>query len=257
MKINKIIKMKNNKYKIIIDGDSFVTYDDVIISNNLLYQKELDKYLYNKLITDTKFYDVYDETVKYILKKRRSEKEILIYLNKYELSNNDTNNIIEKLKSLKLINDEEYCKAYINDKVYLSKDGINKIRIDLLNQDISSDIIEKELNNIDEELLNERLEKLIIKKIKSNKRYSNSTLRQRILSEMINLGYSKEKILEIINNNILSDDEIIRREFDKTYNKLKLKYSGVELKTKLKQKLMYKGFNIEDINNLLNEKTEN
>ena len=91
MKINKIIKIKNNKYKIIIDGDSIVTYDDVIINNNLLYQKEINKDLYNKLVNDTKFFDIYDKTVKYILKKRRSEKEILEYLRKYNLSSDDIN----------------------------------------------------------------------------------------------------------------------------------------------------------------------
>lgn len=256
MKINKIIKMKNNKYKIIIDGDSIITYDDVIISNNLLYQKELDKDLYNKIVIDTKFYEVYDKTVKYILKKRRSEKEILEYLRKYNLSNTDIDNIIEKLKDIKLINDEEYARAYISDKIHLSKNGINKIRIDLLNQDIPLDIIENELNKIDKNLIDDRLEKLILKKINSNHKYSNSNLKQRVLSEMINLGYSKEKILEIIDKNILSDDEIIKKEFDKIYNKLKLKYSGVELQNKLKQKLLYKGFNIEDINHLIQEKTE-
>ena len=105
-------------------------------------------------------------------------------------------------------------------------------------------------------MINERLKKLILKKINSNHKYSNSNLKQRVLSEMINLGYSKEKILEIIDNNILSDDEIIKREFNKIYNKLKLKYSGVELAIKLKQKLLYKGFNIEDINRIMQEKTE-
>lgn len=256
MKINKILKMKSNKYKIIIDGESFITYDDVIISNNLLYQKELDKDLYKKVIIDTKFYDIYDKTVKYILKKRRSEKEVIEYLNKYNLSNNDVDNIISKLKTINLINDEEYCRAYINDKVHLNKNGINKIRIDLLNQDIPSNIIEKEINNIDESLINENLKGMILKKLNSNRKYSNSNLKQKILSEMINLGYPKDKILEIIDDNILSDEEIIKKEFDKMYNKLKLKYSGLELQKKLKQKLIYKGFDIEDINNLIIEKTE-
>jgi len=256
MKINKIIKIKNNKYKIIIDGDSIITYDDVIISNNLLYQKEINKDLYNKVVNDTKFFDVYDKTVKYILKKRRSEKEILEYLRKYNLSSSDTNYVIDKLKDIKLINDEEYARAYISDKIHLTKYGINKIRIDLLNKDIPLNIIERELDQVDDSLINERLEKLILKKINSNHKYSNNNLKQRILSEMINLGYSKEKVLEIIDKNILGDDEIIKKEFDKIYNKLKQKYSGVELQTKLKQKLLYKGFNMEDINNLVQEKTE-
>ncbi|MBQ9071621.1 MAG: RecX family transcriptional regulator [Bacilli bacterium] len=256
MKIDKIIKMKDNKYKIYIDGESFITYDNVILDNDLLYKKDIDNKFYNKLINDTKYYDIYNKTVKYILKKKRSEKEINEYLVKSEVNEKDINKIITKLKDIRLINDIEYCKSYINDKVYLSKNGINKIRIDLLEQNIPIEIIEQELKNIDSDILNDRLEKLIIKKINSNKKYSNFHLKQKILMEMINLGYPKEKILQIIDNNLEDDDKIVKREFDKLYTKLKIKYNGYELKNKLKQKLLSKGFDLDIINKLIQEKIE-
>lgn len=248
--------MKNNKYKILVDNESIITYDNVILDNDLLYKKKIDKELYDKILKDTNFYDIYNKVVKYILKKRKSEKEVLNYLVKFNLANDDIDKIINKLKGLKLINDIEYCKAFINDKIYLGKEGINKIRLDLLNQDIPSYIIEQELSNIDTDILDSRLEKIILKKIKSNHKYSNSHLKQKILNEMINLGYSKEKILDIVNKNLNDDYNIINKEFDKLYYKLKLKYSGVELENKLKQKLISKGFRLEEINDLLNQKTE-
>lgn len=256
MKINKIVKMKDNRYKIYIDDELIITYDNVILDNDLLYKKDIDDNLYKKIISDTNYYDIYNKVVKYILKKRRSVKETKEYLNKYNLSDNDCNKIINKLKNINLLNDIEYCKSYINDKVYLSKNGINKIRMDLLNEDISIDIIENELNNIDKSILNNRLEKLIIKKIQSNKKYSNYHLKQKILNEMINLGYSKNTILEIIDNNLKSEDEIIKIEFNKVYTKLKSKYSSIELDNKLRQKMISKGFKIDKINELLQEKTE-
>jgi len=256
MQINKIIKMKDNKYKVIIDGESIVTYDNVILENELLYKKSIDNNLYKKILLDTSYYDIYNKTVKYILKRRRSEKEIRKYLNKFDINNNDVESIIVKLKDIRLIDDREYCKAYINDKLYLSKEGINKIKEDLIGEDISIEIIEEELNNIEEYLFNERLEKLIIKKINSNKKYSNSYLKQKILSEMFNLGYDKEIILNILESNLNSDDNILEQEFNKVYDKLKVKYSGYELENKVKQKLIQKGFSVGDINRLLQEKTE-
>ena len=256
MKIDKIVKMKDNKYKIYIDGESFLTYDNVILDNDLLYKKDIDVKIYNKLISDTKYYDVYNKTVKYILKKKRSEKEIGEYLTKLEVGEKDRDKIINKLRDIRLINDIEYCKSYINDKVYLSKNGINKIKIDLLEQNIPIEIIEEELNKIDKEIINGRLERLIIKKINSNKKYSNSHLKQKILIEMINLGYEKQSILNIIDNNLENENQIIKREFDKLYLRLKVKYEGFELENKLKQKLLSKGFNLEDVNKLLQEKKE-
>jgi len=256
MEINKIIKMKDNKYKIYIDKEPIITYDNVILENDLLYKKNIDKDVYNKIIIDTTYYDIYNKTVKYILKKRRSEKEINIYLKKYNIEETKINKIITKLKELKLIDDLQYCKAYINDKLYLSKCGINKIRIELLEQDIPYNIIEDEIKKVDITILNNRLERLVIKKINSNKKYSNNLLKQKILNEMINLGYEKNKILEIIENNLKNNNNILEKEFDKVYNKLKIKYSALELENKVKQKLLQKGFSSGDINKLLQEKTE-
>ena len=50
MKIEKIQKLKNNKYKIKLDsGDIINTYDDVILNNSLLFNKEIDLELLNKI----------------------------------------------------------------------------------------------------------------------------------------------------------------------------------------------------------------
>ena len=256
MKINKITKMKDSKYKIEIDTETIITYDNVILENELLYKKSIDSNLYKKILSDTLFYEVYNKTVKYIMKRLRSEKEIRIYLTKYDISSSDKNKIIDKLKSINLINDKNYLKAYINDQIYLSKNGINKIKNDLLDNNIPIDLIESELSKIDNSIMDERLEKLILKRIKTNKKYSENELRNRILNEVIKLGYSKEKAQIIIENNIVVDSNIIDKEYNKIYSKLSKKYTGSELKNKIKQKLYSKGFSIEEINILIENKTE-
>ena len=254
MNINKIVKMKNNKYKIFIDDEVLITYDNVILANDLLYKKSIDKKTYIKMISDTNYYDVYNKVVNYILKRRRSEKEIVLYLNKFSLGENEKNGIIEKLRDIKLIDDIEFCRAYINDKLYLSKDGILKIKNDLLKQNIPLDIIEDALNNIDKNIIDDRLEKMIIKKIRTNNKYSNSYLKQKILNEMMNKGYNKEKILNIIDSNINNDNDILNKEFNKIYDNLSKKYSGYDLENNVKQRLISKGFKIGDINLLLDQK---
>ena len=255
MYINKIIKLKDNKYKIEIDGNYIITYDNVILENDLLYKKSIDSKLYKRIIDDTKYYDTYNKIVKYIMKRKRSEKEVREYLLKQNINEFDSEKIINKLKSINLINDIEFCKSYINDKLYLSKCGINKIKTDLLLNDIPLDIINDCLNNVDCTLVNERLKGIIIKKINSNKKYSKEYLRKKILNDMINLGYDREEILLIINENLCSDDSILNKDFEKIYNKLSKKYSGYELKNKVINRLLSKGFTYDDINSLI-EKTE-
>lgn len=257
MQINKIEKLKNNKYRMTIDDEKIVTFDNVILENNLLYKKTIDKELYDKIINDTNYYNIYNNTVKYILKKRRSEKEIINYLKKYIFNCDEINCIILKLKQINLIDDIAYCNAYINDNIYLSKNGINKIKSHLIDNEIPIHIIEDSLDNIDLNIMDSRLEKIILKKISTNKKYSNSYLKQKILNEMINLGYDKQKIVSILDNNIIGDKDILESEFNKLYTKLSKKYNNDELFNNIKKKLFSKGFGMEDINNLIKEKQKN
>ena len=112
MLISKIEKLKNNKYKLRIDGEKITTFDHVILENNLLYKKIIDDDLYKKIISDTSFYNIYNLVVKYIIKKRRSEKEVNEYLMKYDLELDKNKKIISKLKSINLIDDKAFCRAY-------------------------------------------------------------------------------------------------------------------------------------------------
>ena len=65
MKIEKIKKLKSGKYKLEIDNDKIITYDDVILNNNLLFNKEVDEELFNQLNIETRYYDVYNRVIKY------------------------------------------------------------------------------------------------------------------------------------------------------------------------------------------------
>lgn len=245
------IKKQKNKYKIKLEGNITIeTYDEVIIKNNILYKKEIDENLKEKIEEENKFYNTYNEIVKLINKKLRSEKEIKEIMNKKEIKNQEE--LINKLKSSNLINDELYAKAYIHDRISFSNDGINKIKKELVNQEIDEDIIENELNKIDRKDQKEKLEKLIIKKLNTNTKYSNKIMKQKITNYFINLGYDKEEINEILNREQIDNNEIIKREYNKLINKYKTKYEEEKLKYIIKQKLYQKGFNIEEINNLVN-----
>ncbi len=259
LKIEKIEKLKNGKYKIYFESDSIIVYDNVILKNNLLYKKDIDNDTYKRILEDNNYYEVYDSLVKYISKKRRSEKEIREYINKKYLNFNYSNDVINKLKEIGLINDLEYCKAFINDKIYLSKIGINKIKSELIDNGIPLDIINLELDRVDKTIIYDRLEKLILKKIKTNKNKSSYNLRQKILIDMINLGYEKELIEDILSKKLSSneDDSILEKEFEKNYSKLSKKYTGFELSNKIRQRLIMNGFNISKINELLEKKEEN
>lgn len=245
------IKKQNNKYKIKLEENITIeTYDEVIIKNNILYKKEIDEELKNKIEEENKYYETYNEIVKLINKKLRSEKEIKEYMNKKEVKNQEK--IIKKLKDSNLINDELYAKAFIHDRISFSNDGINKIKTELIKQGIEENIIENELNKIDREDQKEKLKKLIMKKLNTNTKYSDKIMKQKITNYFITLGYNKDDINEILEQQNTNNNEIIKKEYNKLINKYKTKYEGEKLKYTIKQKLYQKGFNIEEINEIIN-----
>lgn len=238
MKITKVKKV-GKKYKLVFDNeDVLTTYDDVIIENHLLYNKEIDYDLLRQIELDNIYYDAYYKTINFISRKLRSLKEVDEYLTKQNVNDENKSKIIKHLKKIGLINDFNFAKAYINDKLYLSNDGQNKIKKALQEHDIPSPLVEELIEPLKEEF-DSKLSRLITKKIKNNTKYGGFYLKQKITNELINLGYDSNSINEFYDENLVCYD--YEKEYDKLYKKYSKKYEGVELDRIIKQKLYQKG----------------
>ena len=100
----------------------------------------------------------------------------------------------------------------------------------------------------------EKIKKIIEKKVKANHNLSKYALLKKIKNKLYNLGYDQNLIIEEISQIDLNNEEdILANTFKKELRKLQKKYNGKELKDKLKYNLYKKGFNLDDINNLVNE----
>lgn len=254
MKVLKIKKLKNGKYKLILDNnESLELYDDVILKNNILFTKEIDDELLNTIDKDNNYYCYYNKAIKYLNTKMRSTKEVENYLSKFELSDKEKNNIIDKLKNIDLINDSLFVKAYINDKIYLSNIGPYKIKRELLEHDIDEVLIDNCLKKIDNNVIKTKIRKYINKKISSNNKLSSYQLKNKIVNDLINNGYDKSDINEeLLNFEIVDNNSILEKEYRKIYQKLSKKYQGTELNFRTVNKLMQKGFLKQEIEQIMN-----
>ena len=182
MKIEKI-KKSGRKYKIVLENkDTITTYDDVIINNGLLYNKNINTKTLNDITKETSYYDVYYKCINYITKKLRSEKEIDKYISSLNASEIDKKNTIKKLKEIGYINDYNYAYSYTQDRMNLSTDGPLKIRKSLEENDIKEEIIDEVINGIDRKIILDKIKKLIEKKSKNSK-YTGYILKQKITSD--------------------------------------------------------------------------
>lgn len=242
MKISKFIKDKNNKYKVIIDDEEYKLYDDTIIKYNLLSKKDIS----NKELNDVLSYNdellSYYESIKYITRKLRSEKEIREYLKKKDIDEKIINNTIKMLYDNNFLNEEIYLRSFINDRINLSHDGPLKIRRDLIKLGLNENDIDDYISNISHNIWLDRIDNIVSKKIKGNNKYSSYTLKGKILLNIVNLGYYKEDVLSILNKYDIIDTDIYEKEKEKAYKELSKKYAGYELEQKVKARLYRKGF---------------
>lgn len=244
MKIKKIEKKNNGKYNIILDNNEKIkTYDEVILNNNILYKKDIDDNLYSQISSESYYYDVYNKIIKMISVRLRCEKEIKDFLKTCDLSDKDKDKLILSLKQNGLINDENFTRAYIHDKLSFSNYGPLKIKGELENYGIDDNIIINSMKDIDNCIFDEKIKKIINKKVSSNHKYSKTMLIQKIKNELYLLGYDNINIDEYI----IEDDLILEREMLKEYEKLKKKDSMADIKNKIYRKFYQKGFSYESI----------
>lgn len=252
MKIKKFKKDKGNTYKIYFDNDvSISLYDDVIVKYNLLVNKEMDDNRFNEIIKYNDFLEGYYKSVKYINRKLRTELEVEKYLKKLEISKTNIDSIIELLYKDGYLNKELYFKAYINDQFNLTSNGPLKVSKELNNLGYETKEFDDYLNMFE---WSNRIEKIVLKKVKINHKLSNSALKNKILNDIIKLGYLKEDVVFVLDRiNFESDLDNLKRELLKIKAKYSKKYDANELEYKVINYLYKKGFNMEDIKRCYNE----
>ena len=203
MIITKIEKQKNNnkRYSIFIDNEFAFGIDEI----DLLYYKlkeneplENEKYSYilNKLLLKR----AKDKALKYLGYKMRSKKQVIKKLEEYDFPPDVIEKVIKILEKYNYINDEDFAKAFIKDKINLKGYGVFKISYDLKMLGIDEQIFKPYLYDkgfVNEE---EKAQTLLLKKLKGvdikNLDYKE---KQKLYAYLARRGFSYDSINKAFN----------------------------------------------------------
>lgn len=201
MEIVKYELMKKNIYNVYLSNGEVLELDESVITNNeLLLKKRIDNDLYDKLKRDNKICILVNASIKYINVRLRSIKEIKDYLLKKEEDTDLIDEVISRLIKMGYLDDRRFTEAYIKDKLNFTSWGDYKIINELNKLGISSLDIEDNIDLLNDDILNERMRKIIDKDIRTNKKYSGLKLKNKIYNHLLTSGYSKEKVISLINS---------------------------------------------------------
>ena len=198
MEIIKYEKKSNGNYLIYLDdGRKIKLNEDVILKHKLLYKKEIDDFLLEEIINDNNNYDIYNKCVNYIGVRLRSIHEMKEYMERKNVTSELITETIDRLIKNKLLNDEIFTQAFIKDKMNFTTMGPYRIELELQKHHIDSHIISKYISEIDNKLLEDKINKQITKLMKTNKHKPN--LKNKLYNNLLNLGYASEFILDNLN----------------------------------------------------------
>ncbi|MDU7560904.1 MAG: RecX family transcriptional regulator [Finegoldia magna] len=149
--IIKNIEFNDKKDKFVIETD---TKESFLLSYNdferykIHNEMTIDDELYTHLLNISKFTEAFEISLNFLSYKLRTEKEIIAKLKSKKFSIEIIDEVITKLKNLDLLDDYNYAKIFINDKINLTNYSKRRIINDLYQKGIDKRIYEDYLEDV-------------------------------------------------------------------------------------------------------------
>lgn len=262
--ITKITRQKRNeeRYNIFLDEKyAFSVDESIIIQYGLTKGKILDEMVVGEITFDDEVSKAYNRGLSYLSFQMRSEHEIQQKLLKEEYGEAVIAEAIQKLIRIGLLDDQMYSKALADTKKKTSKKGPRAIVQDLKQKGIAPKLQQEMLDDFSEEEQLEMALDLAEKKVRQEKNKTPNQVKQKIQEFLMRKGYDYSIIQQVIPKLELEKQEdewteMIEIQGDKQWRKYSQKYSGYDLKMRMKQSLYQKGFPAEVIDQYIEMKEQ-
>ena len=248
MKITKV-KILKSKVNISLDNGKKLSIDKEVFTNFYLYEgKELDKKEYQKIIDLNNSNKLLQYALKLRSKALYSEFKMREKLYKKDASKHEVDKVIKILKGYDLIDDKAYTLElveYYNSLNY----GENKIKTKLSDKGIFKEQIDKVKFPVSNE--KKKANNLLPKFEKKYFKYNASQKRQHIynayIQEGFNVNIAKEMTSKVKEPNQKEELDKLKSDYLKVKTRLSRKYKGNELRQKVLNSLLTKGYKMNDI----------
>ena len=261
-KVKSIYEIKDSMNEVIFLFDEseiiLELSDKIIKSYELEVGKEISKETFDILKDHVQVTRAYNKALKFLTVKDytyNQMKKKLMDSGNYDDAQLDTT--LELLQNKNLINDEEYTVNYLKRCTRLGV-GLNKAIYNLRNYGVSDEIIDQclEKNSFDDEYL--AATKIIDTYYNRNIGFSYKAMLKKIRDKLYIKGFTNEAIEKALSDYDFEFDyekehNALEKEFIKQKKKYSKKYDTNQLKEKIINNLLRKGYNYEDIKEIMNK----
>lgn len=257
------IKDRRNEVVFLFDESEIIIElsDHIIKKYDIIKEKVIDRQTFDTLKDYEQISRAYNKALKYLTFKDYTSnlmRKKLMDSGDYDDAQLDAT--LDILKEKNLINDEAYTIQYIQRCIRLGI-GINKAIYNLRSYEISSDIIDRCLEEIDNDDEYNAAIDLIETLYKNTNSFSHKALLKRIRDKLYFKGFTADTIERAMSDfdfEYCDEDEKIalQKDYEKSVIRYGKKISDHDLNEKLIDVLLRKGYNYENIKKLINTKGE-
>jgi regulatory protein len=200
MLITKILKVRRerNKYEVFIDDKPGLRVSEATLAKSGLYTgKALDEKVIEQIVQADSRERAYQVAVNFISYRPRSSKEIVDKLARKGFTRELALEVVDQLKELSLLNDLQFARMFVRDKLRGKPMGRAMLRRKLLEKGITFQMSERVLKEyVTEENEQEAAKTLAVRKMKtSHSRFSalDPLARQkRLIDYLLSRGFSQD-----------------------------------------------------------------
>lgn len=141
---------KKGRINVYLDGEYVCALEEItVLEYRIKIGSEMTEERLHEIKTESEKQSAFDKAVKYVVRARKSEKQITDYLTQKEYSNEVIQHVVEKLAYYDYINDQSLAQDYV--EYYKNSRGINRIKQDLKRMGIDDTIIYDAMQQIDDQ----------------------------------------------------------------------------------------------------------
>lgn len=210
MKIDRLVKKDDTTVIVYLDNNEklYLSYE-VILKSGLRKNEEISEDRFSLLIEENKKYFINQRALNYLGRRVHSSREIKNKLLQKGYEKNLIEEVVSSLVEKQILNDSEFARIYIDEKLRLKKWGIRKLKSELIKKGISESIIREVIVDIpDENQFNSAID-IAKKKLKllSARESDSQKIKQKLYSSLSSKGFSYDVISKVINKLLKGESE--------------------------------------------------
>lgn len=255
IKIDKVSRRKNGLYDVhFSNGDKLTVHEESLVRHRLINDRELTEEELKEIFEAVQYDHAYVSALKYISYKLRSLNEIRKYLNE-EYESYVVDEVVDRLMDENYVNDELYSDALKNTMLNTSDKGPKLLEMELKKHRVDEDIIMRKSGEFNDLIDSERMNKIKAKELKKYKG-SQRQFSLKLQEKLMNKGYYKEHFDMIDFDDDFDESPYFEKDFEKTFKRYKSKHTGFNLKQRLTEALLRKGYSYDLIQKKIGEMTD-